>query len=132
MEVESGEPKIKDPPVVFSKKCEHGRVGEWFSWFGRLFFDFSNWRCVGELVVFSSLFRLALIEMISAFENPYRKTTLLLNLVVFSEYTQMSFSFQMENPEILSQESNESPRNVTIQRIMSQEFQATEGRWHCS
>ena len=128
MEVESEEPKVKDASVVFSKECERGRGGESFSWFGCSFSGFSNRRCVRELVVLSSLFRLALVWMTSIFEKLNLKTAPKLNLVVFSASTQMWFSFQKENPEILSHESNESSRNVTLQRIMSQDFQVTEGR----
>lgn len=61
-------------PSRFSKECECGRGGDRFSWFGRLFSNFSNRRCVGELVVLSSLFRLALIWKISIFEKSNLKT----------------------------------------------------------
>lgn len=39
------------------------------------------------------------------------------------------FSYFTEKPEILSRDSHESLRNVTLQQIMSLESQASEVRW---
>lgn len=125
MEVESGDSKVRDPSVLLPKKCECGRGEEFFSWFGRLFSDFFNRRSIRELVVLSFLFSLALVFKTFVFVKPNLKTAPQLNLVVFSSSTQVWFSYQNVNLEILSLDSIESPRKVTLRRIMSQESQVT-------
>ena len=52
--------------------------------------------------------------------------------MVFNASTQIWFSYQRNKPEILSHESKESQRNMTLQGIMSQEFEGTRGHWDCS
>lgn len=120
--VASGDPKVRDPPVVLSKECECGQGGERFSRFGRLFSKFSNGRGVVELVVRSSPFRLALVWKTYVFEKSSMKTAPQLIPVVFNASTKLWFSYQPENPEVLSVESNESLRNVTLCRFMSHVF----------
>ena len=111
------------------EKCDHGRSDDWYLWFGYVFFGIQTRRCFQELTMFSSHFSLAMILMAIALKNSNMQATPQLHLVDFSK---PRFPYLKEKPQILSRESHKSPKNVTLQQIMSQESQAIDTRWDCT
>ncbi|KMT10162.1 hypothetical protein BVRB_5g119230 [Beta vulgaris subsp. vulgaris] len=123
------DPMINDQVIHGDEKCEHYRDDEKFPSFGHVSSGFISQRCVRELKLLSSPSSLATILLVLALKNSKLQATSQFQLVDFST---SRFSYLREISEVLLRESHESPRNVTVQQIMSLESQASKVRWDCS
>lgn len=120
---------LKEWVYYMDEKCEYGRGVVRYSWLDVKFSGLPNRWCVRELTMLSSPFRLAMIFMVFALKNQNLQAAPQFHLVVFSS---PRFSYLQENHDVLSRESHESLRNVTLPQCMSLESHVSEVRWDCS